>query len=56
MQIDSPGNVLDGTRFVGNFSIADIRNARGNWQVSRLGVRGSGMWNVSRIGGPSPAG
>lgn len=56
MQIDRPGNVLDGMRFVGNFSIADIRNARGNWQVSRLGVRGSGVWSVSRSGGPSPAG
>jgi hypothetical protein len=56
MQVDIPGNVFEGMRFVGNFSIADVRNARGNWQFSRLGVTGSGMWNVSRSGGTNPAG
>jgi hypothetical protein len=56
MQADIPGNVFEGMRFVGNFSIADVRNARGNWQFSRLGVTGSGMWNVSRSGGTNPAG
>ncbi len=56
MVVDNPASPFFGARFLGNFSIADIRNARGNWRWSLAGARASGFWNVSRVEGSNPLG
>lgn len=56
MRVDNPQSAYYGATFVGSFSIADMRVARGTWKWSRAGATATGMWNVVRSGGVSPAG
>ena len=56
MRVDKPASAFYGATFVGSFSIADMRVARGTWKWTPGGATATGMWNVVRIGGVSPAG